>query len=158
MCSLVQGSLASERVINAARSPQAVVCINLKFGIGVEFAKIEVFKTTAESFVKARTREWLALVVFRATRVEADLGFVEHVLVLQHVASWQEIGAMSTSKAELASCCLEVSKQLDMHHQAPPLPVNLTISKPAAGNMVDIERTVAEAAQFGTSDSGAAQD
>lgn len=33
-------------------------------------------------------REWIAMVAFRAARVEADLGFVEYKLLVQHRESW----------------------------------------------------------------------
>jgi hypothetical protein len=59
--------------------------------------------------------------------VQADLGFIEYVVALQHRESWQNIGAILTSKAELASFCLELSKQLGMRYVQSPLPVHLEI-------------------------------
>ena len=57
----------------------------IKFGVDVPYEKIMLFKTSVESFVKARPREWLSFVAFRATRVEYDAAFVEYIIVLQHV-------------------------------------------------------------------------
>jgi hypothetical protein len=41
--------------------------------------------------------------------------------------SWQNVGAVNTSKAEVASFGLELSKKLDMRYKSPPLPVNLNM-------------------------------
>ncbi|KAL7465006.1 hypothetical protein ACHAXS_005337, partial [Conticribra weissflogii] len=122
------GSLASLRIINANRSPKAIVSIVIKFGLETPFQKIKVFRAAVENFVNARPREWVALVGFRATRVEADFGYVEYKIVCQHREAWQNIGPILQSKADLSSFCLEVSKKLEMRYESPPMPVNLTAS------------------------------
>ena len=121
------GSLAASRVINAKRSPKATCFVYMKFGVSVQYHKIQVFRKALESFVKERPREWLALNGFRATQVAAEQGYVEYVIILSHRESWQNIGAILQSKADVASYCLEVSKKLDMKYTAPALPVNLSL-------------------------------
>ena len=122
------GSLAKSRIINGARSQKAVLFFLLKFHLDVPFEKIEIFKAAVEKFVKARPREWLSLLGFRATRVEADLGFIEYIAVLQHRDNWQNIGALLQSKAILQSFCLELQKKMDMRFKSPPLPVDLKVT------------------------------
>ena len=124
---IANSSLALSRIVNAARSRKAVVYINLKLGLDVPYAKIQVFKKTVESFVKARPREWLSCQAIQATRVEADLGFIAYVVILQHRDSWQHVGGILESKAAVVSFCLEVQKQLGMRYRAPPTPVDLSI-------------------------------
>ncbi len=119
------GSLASSRIINAARSPKAIVYIKLKFGIDVPYEKIKIFGTVVENFIKDRPREWIKLGNFRATAVEADLGYISYILVLNHVEKWQNLGIILVSHAKVASFCLEVSKQMDMRFIAPPMPIDL---------------------------------
>jgi len=97
----------------------------MKFGIDVPYEKIILFRSAVESFVKARPREWLQFLAFRANQIQSDLAYVEYSIVMQHVEGWQNIGAILTSKADLSSYCLELSKKLDMRYEAPPLPVNL---------------------------------
>jgi hypothetical protein len=104
------------------------VSIYLKFGVDVSYAKVQLFKRTVERFVKDRPREWVSLSAFRASSVEQDLGFVKYTLALQHRESWQNIGAILDSKAEVASFSLEVAKQLGCRYTAPPLPVNLNMN------------------------------
>lgn len=48
------GSLAQSRIINAARSPQAVVSVLAKFASNTNYAKIELFKKAVEKFIKDR--------------------------------------------------------------------------------------------------------
>lgn len=69
------------------------------------------------------------MVGFRATRVEQDGGFIEYIVVLQHRESWQNIGAILNSKAEVTSFTLEVAKQLGMRYRSPPLPVSLNMGQ-----------------------------
>lgn len=121
------GSLASSRIINAARSPQAVLHFLMKFPINTSYAKLKLFRTTIEKFVKDRPRQWLSFAAFRATRVEADEGFVEYIVVGQHREPWQNMGALLTSKAELASFALELSKLMGLRYIAPALPVDLSV-------------------------------
>ena len=128
---IANSSLALSRIVNAARSRKAIVYVNLKLGIDVPYAKIQVFKNAVESFVKARPREWLSCHAIYATRVEADLGFIAYVVELQHRDSWQHVGGILESKAAVVSFCLEVQKQLGMRYRAPPTPVDLSFNKGA---------------------------
>lgn len=82
------GTLAKSRIINGARSRKAILLLSIKFGVDVPYSRIEIFKSAVEKYVKARPREWLALLGVRAGRVEVDLGFVEYTLVLQHREAW----------------------------------------------------------------------
>mmetsp|Transcript_7115 Transcript_7115/g.10813 ORF Transcript_7115/g.10813 Transcript_7115/m.10813 type:complete len:287 (-) Transcript_7115:212-1072(-) len=124
------GSLAALRIINAKRSPMAIKFVNVKFGVDVPYAKVELFKSAVESFIKERPKEWISMSAFRATRVEADLGYIEYKIVAQHVEGWQNVGPILNSTAELNQYCLEVSKQLEMRYAAPPLPVQMNLAKP----------------------------
>ena len=42
--------------------------------------------------------------------------------------TWQNVGALVQSKAEVASFCLELTKKLDMRYALPPMPVELSMS------------------------------
>lgn len=121
------GTLASSRIINAARSPNAVVYVNLKFGIDVPYERIQVFQCAVEAHIKARPREWLAFLGFRAFGISVDRGFIEYKVVVQHRDAWQNIISILDSKARLTSYCLEVAKQLNMRYVSPPLPVDLNV-------------------------------
>uniref|UniRef100_A0A7S1YKQ8 Mechanosensitive ion channel MscS domain-containing protein n=1 Tax=Grammatophora oceanica TaxID=210454 RepID=A0A7S1YKQ8_9STRA len=140
VCTVSNGSLANARIVNAARSPQAVLYLNLKFSVKVPYSKVKVFRKTVEAFVKARPREWLAFSGFRANRVEADMGYIEYVIVIQHRESWQEIGRLLDSRATLYSFCLEVQKKLGMNYKAPAVPVDLSLSRDVAAAARSIQQ------------------
>jgi hypothetical protein len=120
--------MANSRIINAARSPQAQLCISLRIPIDTPFEKIRIFKTAIAEYMKARPREWLSLNGFRPNQIVADKGYIEYALVVQHREKWQFIGQLLDSKANLQTYCLEVAKQLNIHYHAPPLPVDLKYS------------------------------
>lgn len=44
--------------------------------------------------------------------------------------SWQNGGALSASKADLSSFCLELSKKMNMDYRLPPMPVDVTMKQP----------------------------
>jgi len=121
------GTLANTRIINASRSPQAIMITMFKFPIDTPYNKIEIFKATVEKFVKARPREWLSFLAFRPTRVEADGGFVEYVFVAQHRENWANVGALKNSLADVSYFSLELTKRMGMRYVAPPLPINLNM-------------------------------
>lgn len=102
----------------------------MTFGIDVPYERIVIFKSAVEQYMKARPREWLQLVGFRACNVTIDRGFIEYTIIALHRESWQSVGSIEESRATLTSYCLEVAKQLDMRYMSPPLPVSLNIASP----------------------------
>jgi hypothetical protein len=108
----------------------------LKFHIDVPYEKLEKFHAAIETYLKNRPREWLRLVRFCATSVEADRGFIEFVVAAQHREGWTSWNALRLSQAHLATFSLELSKELDIRFKQPPLPVDLSIVQ-AGNNTVD---------------------
>jgi hypothetical protein len=88
-----------------------------------------LFKKALEKFVLARPREFASFVAFRATRVEADLGYVEYGAYALHRESWQETPTILQSKADLNSFALELSKKMNLRYRSPPMPVDLTLNR-----------------------------
>lgn len=131
------GALAGSRIINASRSPKALLYINLKFGVDIPYERIQIFKSVVERFVKARPREWVAMSGFRSSQVAADLGFIQYVITVQHRESWQNITQLLQSQSDLSCFCLEVSKKMGMRYISPPLPVNLAWNQPMPPTMMD---------------------
>jgi hypothetical protein len=126
------GSLASSRIINGKRSPKAMRYVNIKFATGTSFSKIELFRLSVEKFVVARPREWLKMHAFRAGAIMAEQGYIEYTVVLQHRESWQQIGPVLDSTAEVTSFCFELCEKLDMQYTAPPMPIQLNTTSRAA--------------------------
>lgn len=130
VATIANSSLACARIVNAARSHKAMVYVNLKLSVGVPQSKIQLLKEAVESFVKSRPREWLKCVSIRCTRVEADLGYFEYSIALQHRESWQNLGNILESRATVISFCMEVKKKLGLTYVAPLTPVHVTMQNP----------------------------
>ncbi|GAX10966.1 hypothetical protein FisN_2Lh496 [Fistulifera solaris] len=123
------GSMASSRIINAARSPKAVVFINLKFSTSVPYERLKVYEEALRKFIRNRPREWASFITFRVLRIQVEQGFIEYITILQHRLAWQEIFAIQESRSEVAAFCHELSKKMGMHYKSPPLPVSLAVIK-----------------------------
>lgn len=121
-------SLRLSQIINMARSPNGVMFVFLRFMVDTPRSKIEIFEEAVRKFVKSRPRDWAQLLGFRPSNIAQEQGYVEYMIILQHRESWQNVGAMLVSKAEVSSFCLELSKTLDMRYKQPPMPVDLSIN------------------------------
>ena len=123
--SFSNGSLASSRIINWARSPNARFNVFLSFPIATKYETVEIFKRAVEEYLKVRPREWLALNGFRVKRIHTEKASMEVQILLQHRDPWQNIGQISDSKANLISYCHEVQKKLGMQYHSPPVPLQV---------------------------------
>lgn len=72
------------------KSSNAMVIATLKFGFGdvVPYEKVNVFRSVVESFIRVRPR---LCAKFRETDIEAGLGFIQYIIVLKHVESWENL-------------------------------------------------------------------
>ena len=129
MATLSNGSIANSRVMNGARSLPAVSYIPLRFGVDTSFEKLEIFKEALVQYVHKRPREFVKLSKITNRNVQADKGFVEYLVVLQHVNNWQQLDSVLASRSHARGFCHELSKQLGMRYKSPSLPVDLSIQR-----------------------------
>lgn len=122
------GSLSRSRIINGGRSKNAILFFMLKFGVATPYKKIEYIKHAIERFIKARPREWKSLIGFRATSIQAELGYVEYCVVLGHRTSWQNMKVLLESKATLICFCHELMKQMGIRYIQPRRPIEMSLS------------------------------
>ena len=54
---------------------------------------------------------------------------------------WQNVGPILSSKADLASFSLEVSKKLDLRYQQPPKPIHLSFDKISSSDDDNTQRS-----------------
>ena len=116
------------------RSPNPIVYVYVKFGLSVPHSTIVLFRTTLEKFVEDRPQEWAAFCGFRTSRVEAQMNFVEYMVALQHRLTWQSLVPVKESRAEVASFCVEIQKQLGCRYEAPSLPVEICLNEDSDSN------------------------
>mmetsp|Transcript_14794 Transcript_14794/g.28022 ORF Transcript_14794/g.28022 Transcript_14794/m.28022 type:complete len:643 (-) Transcript_14794:87-2015(-) len=141
---LNNGSLANCRVVNSTQSPHAWLYVFLKFPVSVSFEKLQLFQQGLEKYIKDRPREWLSFTQFRATRVEADNGFVEYIVLGQHRLPWVQWGELMQSKSDLLVFSMELSKKLGIFYEKPSVPVDLRL---VGMSRADIIKTITGAMQ-----------
>lgn len=132
IATLSNGSIANSRVMNGARSLPAIVYVTLRFGVDTGFDKFEIFREALSQYVDRRPREWSKLYPMISSNVQADQGFVEYLVCLQHVNNWQQLDSINLSRSQAKFFCHELSKKLDMRYKSPALPVDLSIDRPLA--------------------------
>jgi hypothetical protein len=138
VATLSNGSIVRCRIINARRSDDAQLMIRMKFGIKTTSQQIHLFQSALEKFIDDRPQEYHNTLGFRLNTVVADLGYIEYMIIVQCRSSWQKIGSVLDSRAKVNSFCLELQKQLDMRYVAPPMPIDLTLSK-ATGSSLGVD-------------------
>ena len=122
---VANGALASSRIVNWARSPNARFVINLFFPIETKSETIELFRGSIEEYMKSRPREWLALNALRVLSIQTDKGYMLLELVVQHREAWQNPGVIYDSRGNLVNYCNEVQKLLGMQYRAPAMPIDI---------------------------------
>ena len=101
--------------------------ILLKFPVDVTHEKLDIFNSALEQFFKNRPREWRSYDSFRATRLDAEAGFIEYMVVATHRNSWYDWTTVHISKAAMIHFSMELSRQLGIFYRTPPVPVDLSI-------------------------------
>eukprot|EP00536_Pseudo-nitzschia_multiseries_P009481 jgi/Psemu1/325666/estExt_fgenesh1_pg.C_2640022 len=155
VATLSNGSIANSRVMNGARSLPAVLYVTLRFGVDTSFDKLEIFREAVSQYVHKRPREWVKLNDIKNCDVSTEKGYVEYLVVLQHVNNWQELGSLFTSRSHARTFCHELSKQLDIRYKSPSLPVDLNV--PGGGLAAQLRESLqaeAAAAAPGVGDAG----
>jgi hypothetical protein len=85
--------------------------------------------------------------------VQADEGYVEYLVILEHVDTWQNLDGLLHSRGQIKSFCHELSKQLEMRYVSPPLPVDLSVRGATIGEAGD-EANIASIAQLSAESEG----
>jgi len=118
-------SLAGSRIINAKRSPNAVIRVTLRFNIRTPPSKLDTFYEKVMEYAKEKPREFLQVNGLSPTSIEVQHNYVQYVLSAQHHESWQNGGAVWKTTVDLTKYCLELTEELEMTYVPPTLPVQL---------------------------------
>ena len=118
-------ALAPLRIINHNRSPKAFLHFYVRVGIATPKEKIQKFAAAVKAYVKERPREWLSFTAFRMNTVQVEMGYAEYKILMVHRESWQQIGAILNSKADIQMYSYELSKALGIDYENPPMPIIL---------------------------------
>jgi len=152
VATLANSSLAPCRIINANRSPRAAIRITLRFGVDVPVDKVDAFYLDIEDYVKQRPREFFQLNGLFASTIAVEKGYVEYILSVQHLESWQNMGSVWKSKVDLTQHCHNLSRKLDMRFINPMLPVDIVKITHKGGQeaMSGVDAAIADAIRDST--------
>jgi small-conductance mechanosensitive channel len=114
------GAIALARIVNYARSPLALVTVNVRFMLDkTDDAVVSVFRAGLESFIKDRPRQWDGMNYFRCETIDTDTNMLEYSLRLRNVKTWQDSPGILNDKAEISRFCMQLGKQLGINFVSP---------------------------------------
>jgi hypothetical protein len=56
----------------------------IKLPIDTPYEKSKIFKLAIEEYLKARPREWLSMIAFRARAIVPEQNYIEFIIIVQH--------------------------------------------------------------------------
>ena len=114
------GTLALLRIVNCARSFNAVVSFQLKFELDkVSSDVIQIFRSEVEQFLKEKKSSWESLLFCRCDEIDYDYNKAVFILRAKHQRTWQEAPIILASQAELSWRCMEIGKQMGINYNSP---------------------------------------
>jgi len=137
--SVNNGSIANCRIVNHARSPGAIVTLDLMFAVKATHKDMDMFKKAVTKYVRNNPRAWSSIIHFRTTQIDSDMEFVKYSLRLQHTKSWQELSQVLNARGVLMKFCTKTMEKLGTVYESPgrPLRVNLHRDETSGDNETD---------------------
>jgi hypothetical protein len=109
------GSIASARITNCARSKHAVVHLFLKLHIHLHQGRnIDLFREALENYVIDYPNVWDSIVFFRCEEIDTDNEFVMYRLAIRSRQSWQVSTRVLQERARLHQFCIELAAKLEV--------------------------------------------
>jgi hypothetical protein len=121
LATVSNGSIASTRITNCARSKNAVVVIVLKLHISVQKEQnLEKFKEALENYVSDNPAIWDMLIFLRCDDVDSDNEFVMCRVAVRSRHSWQVAARILEDRGRMFLFCIELSKKMKVNYETPP--------------------------------------
>lgn len=114
------GSLASSRITNCARSMNATVHTVLKFHISCHQGRaIENYRDAVDKFVHERPNIWDSVLFFRMEEIDPNNEVVTYRFVCRSRFTWQLVNRVLQSQADLHKFCIALQFKLGINYDAP---------------------------------------
>ena len=121
VCTINNSSIASTRIVNLARSPNATVVFEFAAHLSIfDGNKLEDFGKEVEKYVQERPRVWESVKFIRHSMFDADGERVDLSVALRHRSAWQEAGRIKNDIAAVYRFLYAVGNKIDVHFSAPP--------------------------------------
>ena len=121
VCTVNNSSMASTRIVNLARSPNALVHFEFSAHISIlKGDKIKGFRREIEAYVEERPSVWEAVASSQHGMFDADNERVNIDMTLRHRNTWQDAARIKHDRAHVFGFLYEVGNKLDVHFSTPP--------------------------------------
>jgi small-conductance mechanosensitive channel len=113
------GSIASARIANCARSANAVVLIVLKLHISLHNKNnLKLYKEAIENFVADNPRVWDGIGFFRCEGIDTDDESTMYKLAIRSRHNWQNAPRIFLDKAELWKFLIDTAEKLGVRYDS----------------------------------------
>ena len=113
------GSIATARITNCARSTNAVVCLYLKLHINLhDENNLELFREAVDNHVADNPRIWDIVVYFRCEDIDPDYESVIYKLAVRSRHSWQLAPRVLQNRAELRQFCVKLADKMKVRYDS----------------------------------------
>lgn len=114
-------SIASARIVNCNRSPDAIVVIPLELHIScLKDGKFNSFQKAMKSYAKLHPRAWNRLLFCRRDRIDTDNEKVEVTLAFSNRNSWQDASRIMLQRSNLLKFVNKKTVELKINYCSPP--------------------------------------
>ncbi|KAL3920631.1 MAG: hypothetical protein SGILL_003161 [Bacillariaceae sp.] len=114
------GSLASARITNCARSISATVHTLLKFHISCHQGRlIDDFRDAVDKYVQERPNIWDSVIFFRMEEIDPNNEVVTYRLVCRSRYTWQICNRVLQCQADLHKFCIKLTFDMGINYDQP---------------------------------------
>jgi len=118
LATLDNGSIASMRIINYNRSPNALINMNFKICLSsTTTKKVKALRQKIEEFIIQRPRSFVSLVYLRCDDLNTEEGWASFHLRVRHRFSWQAGNMVMKDRAEFLWYCKDTCKEIGIHYK-----------------------------------------
>jgi hypothetical protein len=123
VATLSNGSIANLRIVNANRSPNAVVTFKLPLHISIvseKKEKLALFCSALDKYVRDNPNHWKCFMYCRVHEVNIDREQAVLSIGLQHLSSWQDLGRILQAKADLLCYVFAMARTHEVSYEGIP--------------------------------------
>ena len=115
------GSIAGMRIMNGARSPNALVWFQFPYRPTLmENGNFQKLQSAMEAYVKDNPRQWHSFSYMRVDEVHPSIEKLVVTFAVQHRSSWQDLAGILMAKAHLMCWTLEYGRNLGVNYDELP--------------------------------------
>lgn len=129
VCSVNNGSIALARIINSARSPNAIAKVTVRFNLHVSSEKTMEFKKALQKYIDEHPRIWKGIKFYQCEKINIDYGYREFLILVEHRKYWQEGLRIWADQGELMQWCFETTKMMGIAHKGGVMRVGMDTEK-----------------------------